>query len=103
MTMRKNTQQQDWRKKLARREVLLEMHRLLAADLLAQLKDPDKRPNAAMMDVARKFLVDNGMNAESIKSHAEVADGLDELLADLPFDHEGDGAEDNVITFDLSQ
>jgi hypothetical protein len=76
-------------------ETLEELHRLLAADLLARLKNTKRRPSAADLNVARMFLMQNGINAASIASRREMADGLNQMLAELPFD-----VEDNLVQFD---
>jgi hypothetical protein len=76
-------------------ETLEELHRLLAADLLARLQDTKRRPSAALLNVARVFLNNNGINMASIASRREMADELDQMLAELPFD-----TETNVVQFD---
>jgi hypothetical protein len=59
------------------------------------MKDTKRRPSAALLNVCRVFLNNNGVNMASIASRREMAEGLDQMLAELPFD-----MGDNVVEFD---
>jgi urease gamma subunit len=60
--------------------VLWEIHRLMAEQFLEAIRSG--QANAAMMEVARKFLKDQGLNREAAREEA-VERTLEQVVADL--------------------
>ena len=62
---------------------LVELWSALCNAFLQQLK-ADEPPNASMLNVARQFLRDNGITADSLSNPLEMGEAMEKMLDDLP-------------------
>ena len=73
-------------KGLGTREQLQELHGILVESLLTYMKDtPPQKRRAAVLDIIRAFLKDNGIT-KNLNSAKDVATSLEELSSlSIPF------------------
>lgn len=76
-----------------RREHLARLHDALLRELVRRLTSPEvASEKSSILDVARKLLSDNGINAESL-ARWQTVDELKKLAAPVPFSNESEAQQ----------
>ena len=68
-----------------RRELMWQLHQLVAETLMERLKDPDATAKGSTFSVAVQFLKDNNITVSAKDSTAKALEDQLKMLADVPF------------------